>query len=93
MENSGKHCYRCKYFDRYYTKEVVNFRQTKYGWCNYKHSEVQSKESCEQFANRVYARKSNLLLKCTLNSLLTEITAVRNVLEADRDERSEAEEV
>lgn len=93
MENDGKYCYRCKHFDRYYIKEDMNFRQTKYGWCRSEKREVQSKESCEQYATRVYARRSNLLLKGTLHALLTEISAVRNILEAERNERNEAEEV
>lgn len=89
METESKQCYRCKYPDRYYTKEVKRFCKTKFGRCREKRAEMNIHESCERFEQRASVRGRPKLLKNYLNDLLTEITEIRKVLEEEKDEREE----
>lgn len=85
MENNGK-CYMCKKFIRYYTRGRIQFNRTKYGWCSEKRCSVNSMESCCKFKYRVRTKKSREALQLYLSNLLTEIGAIKMLLEEERDE-------
>ena len=86
-------CRKCRYFDQYYTKEIRHFRQTGFGWCRRKKRAVGAEENCEAFSLRERARENNLMLKCCLNDLLTQMTEIREMLEAERGEKTEDEDL
>ena len=82
----SEQCYKCKNFDRYYTKGVKQFDKTKCGWCCKKQDIVTIHDFCE---NYILEHKSNKIIGRTnyyLDVLLTEITAIRAVIEGAYDE-------
>ena len=89
MNNQTDKCYKCRFFCRYYTRGVKQFNRTKFGW-GYKRSEVKDAgDCCEIYIYEPLKRGSKKLVKVCLNDLLTEISEVRKVIEAERDERRE----
>lgn len=50
---------------------------------------MQIHDSCDKFAKCRVQTRYNPLLKYTLNSLLTEISEVRNIMEAEKEEFGE----
>lgn len=93
MKEENKICARCREMDRYYTREEKRFRETDFGWCPKRGGIVKKHESCGQFAPRPYRRVRARLLQYCLNELLTEISLIRNVLEAEEREKTEHEEL
>lgn len=93
MKEESKQCYRCRYFDKYYTKEVKRFRPTKWGWCCQKCDSVNMHYGCEKFLFKPFSKRSNRLLQYSLNTLLTELSEIRKVLEVERDETNNDEEL
>lgn len=81
MDN--KRCNMCKHFNRYYTKGVTRFNQTEYGWCTRKCESVNIHDYCERYEVRIKARGINRRAKVCLNELLTEISAIRKVIEEE----------
>ncbi len=88
MEGSNK-CFRCKNFSLFYTKGVKNFNKTKFGWCIERQSVVSTQDGCEKYAYKPCIRRSNLMIKNCLNGLLTEITGIREMLEAERNDNKD----
>jgi len=82
-------CYRCRDFDRYFTKGYTNFDKTNIGWCRKKHGVVNKGESCEFFKTRLYPRRDNKILQITLENLLDEISEIRKILESENDETAD----
>lgn len=89
MENESKKCFNCKHLERYYTKEIKQFCKTKFGWCSEKRNVVDTNGGCEQFGRKPVRRGRHRLLQCSLSDLLTEISEIRKVLEAEKSEREE----
>ena len=84
MEEKNR-CYRCKHMDRYYVKETTCYRKTRFGRCR-KHGEnVGIHDGCGEYCPADYRRKSTRLLRFYLSDLLTEISEVRKVIEAERE--------
>lgn len=91
MENKGNHCYMCRYLQRYYVLGNKRFNKTKVGRCDNKKGEpVDVHGCCEMFSRKPYPRKVSPIIKYSLNNLLAEITAIREVIEeignGDEDE-------
>lgn len=93
MKEESKKCCRCKYFDKYYTKEIKHFRPTKWGWCCQKRDNVNMHCGCENFLFKPLSKRSNRLLLYCLNSLLTELSEIRKVLETENDETNTDEKL
>lgn len=89
MENTKNECYRCKFLDRYYTKEIKEFQKTKLGWCCKKQETVTIHNSCEYFFAKQKQKRSMGLLRFCLNDLLTEISEIRKIIEAENSEDKE----
>lgn len=85
MENKGK-CYKCRSFKRYYTRGRIQFNQTKFGWCGTKLCAVKGTESCCAFKLKIRTKKSRETLRLYLSHLLTEIGAIKLLLEEESDE-------
>ncbi len=82
MENQSKHCYNCKFLERYYTRGVKRYHKSEFGWCCKKLDHIPTQNCCELFEWRSYPRKKNLSsLHYTLSDLLTEISEVRHIIE------------
>lgn len=85
-----KRCLRCKNFDRYYAKGSKRFNPTEYGWCLIRADHTITRDSCELFAARPTAgKKSDRPARYYLQELLTEITAIRQIMEEDSHENEE----
>ena len=80
-------CGRCKYLDRYYTKGVTKFDKTEFGWCMVKMDSVNVFECCERYEKRKLVYKASRRAKACLNDLLTEISEIRKIIEAEQDEQ------
>lgn len=76
----------CQNMDRFYIKGNKKFDKTKCGWCCVKVGVVQIHESCEKFRLKKKRARYTFLLKKTLENLLTEISEVRKVLEAENED-------
>ena len=84
-------CYSCGYFDRYYTKGVKRFNQTQYGWCQKQREAIKIQDACKLFCRKQKLKVRVRLSLMQLNNLLTEISEVRKILEADLAENNEDE--
>lgn len=88
MEKGKGQCYDCKYLDRYFTKGIKQFNKTGYGWCCSKCCTVTVHDSCNNYKYRDRQKRSKLLIRYYLNDLLTEISAIRTVIEAQNDDET-----
>ncbi len=86
MTNNPNRCSRCRFFDRYYTKETKKFRRTECGWCRKKRELVSTHGECEKFLARTRRCMPQRALYLQLNDLLTEISEIRNFLEDNKIE-------
>lgn len=89
MENKKKECYRCKYLDRYYTKGIKEYQKTRFGWCCKKQESVTIHNGCENFFAKPKQTRNMRLLRFCLNDLLTEISEIRKIIEAENGENKE----
>lgn len=81
MENRSKHCYSCKFLERYYIRGIKRYHKSEFGWCCKKRDHIPSHGCCELFEWRAYPRKNMSALHYTLSDLLTEISEVRHIIE------------
>ena len=86
MENKNNQCSKCKFFDRYYTKEIKQFKRTKCGWCYKKADSVCVNDCCENFTYGCKPRRRTKFINYYLNDLLTQLSAIRAIIEADCNE-------
>ena len=94
MENKCGKCFRCRYFERYYTKGVKKFVMTDLGACYQRGREAVNKhDGCESYEPRQYKVRSNRLLRCVLSDILTQISEVRKMIEAEENERKDVQEL
>lgn len=90
MEEKNEKCKKCRYcrnYTAYYTKGVRRFDSTRQGFCSLHDRLVNGGDGCE-FWNNAYHRfciRKKATLK-TLYDLLTNISAIRQILEECRDE-------
>ena len=86
MQGESDKCYACRELQRFYTKGTTKFNQTKYGRCCNSDKIVYIHESCECFVRkpRIKKRRKYMLELC-LNDLLTEISKIRKILEAENE--------
>lgn len=83
MDDKSKKCYACRYFDRYYVKEVKRFKKIKFGWCCNCGKAVSSCDGCDKFVFRKPKKIDEGMLKFYLSDLLTEISELRQAVEAE----------
>ena len=93
MEECKGKCYRCRFFDRYYTKENIQFKRTACGWCSVKKDNISATGVCERFVPQRNWRVPRKPIVMHLNDLLTEISAMRQLIEDDRCDNDENEEL
>ncbi len=89
MDSTGKQCYRCKLFERYYTKGIKQFNRTKLGWCCQKREIVPFDSFCERFLTRPLGKRRKRLIGICLSELLTEISQIRTIIEDEFHEHDE----
>ena len=89
MKKRGKLCYRCQYFSRYFTKDMKQFNSTDCGWCRKKVDIVSAYTRCEKYTTKPNRKKSYSALKVCLNDLLTELSVIRQFIEAENAETAE----
>lgn len=86
MENKSEPCYTCIFFRRYYIKGDTKFIMTKIGYCVQKKKEMVAKEHCEKYCRKFNLKRNNQILQNTLDTLLAEITTIRQIIEAEKNE-------
>lgn len=86
MENNSNKCYRCRAFSRYYVKSVTKFNMTKHGLCCELGKTVSGGDGCEKFVLRRRSKTLSQPIKFCLNSLLTEISQLRAIIEEESGE-------
>jgi len=86
MENDNIRCYACKRLLRYYIKGKTNFEKTKFGWCREHNNIVDIHSLCDSFERREKRKRIDGIIQNTLNVLLDEITAIRQLIEEDENE-------
>ncbi len=86
MENEKEMCRKCKYFDRYYTKETKRYNKTKYGLCCKTRDNVGVEGHCDRFEVKPKRGKAKYMVRYFLNDLLTEITEIRKIIEDDEND-------
>lgn len=83
---STKTCDKCRYFERFYFKGVTRFTPSKSGRCKAKSGLTTTKESCENWANRLTLRQRRIRRASrALNDIFLEIAAIRQILEEEKD--------
>lgn len=87
MDYGGKKCFRCINFRKYYTRGVTKFNGTKFGWCSGKAASVVNTDCCDEFHPRRNRPMYMDMLQIQLNNLLTDISAVRQIIEEDNDDK------
>lgn len=93
MSDSISKCYKCKYFDRYYVKDIKRFNRTEMGWCCEKRESVKVDGGCDKFDMKPPSKKSERILAVSLSEILAEISELRNIIEEERNERAEMREL
>ena len=84
MNNSAyNQCYNCKNLIRYYTKGIKQFNKSDLGWCVEKQEHVNVKNQCINFIATPKHKIRKRSINRYLNDLLTEITEIRKVIEAE----------
>ena len=92
MGNEQNLCYRCRFFDRYYTKGIREFEKTKLGWCCEKMQTVVSQGGCGEYELRK-RRKDYGLIAYHLSDLLAQVSSLRQIIEEKYDVTNEPEDV
>ena len=76
-------CAICRDFNRFYTIGVTRFNETDYGYCNEHKRCVGEYDYCDDYTFCFYPKISKHVVLKNLNSLLTELSEVRRVLEEE----------
>ena len=88
-QKTSQKCFACRNWERYYTKGIKPFEQTKCGWCSQQKDVISSQSGCDHFVRRKYNRRARESLRYYLNRLLAELSSIRVVIEqeiADEEE-------
>lgn len=89
MEKSNYECYNCRNFQRYFVKKKTKFERTKFGYCCKKQENVSIHGKCDCFKFKEIFYNIDTLVKHKLDGLLTEISALRMILEEEEREYAE----
>lgn len=87
MNEKSQKCFNCRYFKRYYLKEVKEFKKTNYGLCYKNGGTVEYCDECENFTFKTRTVRDERAVKECLNGLLTELSAIRQIIEEERDDQ------
>ena len=82
-------CDRCRNFDRYYIRGVRRFDMTELGWCRATGNTVKTQDCCGRFAEKREEQKPRRAVEVCLNNILADISAVRSILEEEKQENEE----
>ena len=87
MERKNKACWNCGSFCAYYTKGGYKFYKSNKGYCTRKKQIFTNTECCEYWRNnfQLRGRRKQLSLS-TLDQLMTDLTAVKQILEEENEE-------
>ncbi len=93
MSDNILKCFKCRNSDRYYIRGEKRFNRIELGWCCDKCESVNAESCCGNFAVKSPCKKSERILAASLSGILTELSELRNIIEEERSERNEIEEV
>lgn len=88
-ENKIKECYSCRNFKRYYVKGLSRFNKTNLGYCGIRQEIIEKHNICDkyQYSNHaMFSRKKTSLR--ILADLLTDITAIKQILQEEEEEKN-----
>ncbi len=83
MKNHIRKCNNCKYFDAYFIKGRKRFNQTKCGWCIANKENADVDGWCTRYEEKRPVKSGQKYLYRYLSDILTDISAIRDVIEAN----------
>lgn len=89
MEKCNYECYNCRYFHRYFVIKKAEYERTKFGFCRKKRENVGIHGKCEQFKFKQILYDFDIPIQRKLDGLLTEISALRTIVEEEAREYAE----
>ena len=87
MGEENKHCYSCKYYKPYYTKEYTQFDRCDVGLCSKKKVTMEKHSICENYTCMFYGRidrKQSAL--SAIAEHINVLSEIKQILEEDDDE-------
>ena len=93
MKDESKQCFRCKHFDALYIKGVKKFNRSKLGICFKSGECVNLHCTCDKFEFKPNNKKIRYSTMQCLNRLLTDISAIRTIIEEESGGTEEIQEV
>ena len=87
-EYKCKQCYRCYYYNAYYTKGNFKYNKTKIGFCIKKQKEVDNHGTCDRWSldsNVINSIRKNKSLN-KLYELLGQLSEIRQILEETKED-------
>ena len=87
MDRKNKACWNCASFNAFYSRGFCNFIKTKKGSCSVKKEIVDKGGLCDRWRNTFHLRshRKRLTLKA-LDQILSDISAIRQILEEENEE-------
>ncbi len=80
---------KCEHYDCYYTKGTKRFNKAECGWCTKQRKDVKSRDSCNKFELKKRTFVPRCVVKNYISDILTELTELRLILEAEKSENEE----
>ena len=85
MEIRKGRCYNCREFQRYYVKGTKRFNKIKLGRCCKKDETVRACDTCDKWKMKSVGDVT-WVAKHTLNNILLDISAIRQIIEERKEE-------
>lgn len=85
METKKEKCYNCRQFQRYYVKGTKKFNKIAIGRCCSKDETVGACDTCDKWKMKSVCNVA-WSAKHTLNDILTDISAIRQIIEERQEE-------
>lgn len=85
MIDKINYCYKCSFFDRYYTKGTKRFDKTRFGKCRKKNEIVDALDSCDECRIVNFNYCSKRAVRRCLNDILIQLTELRQIVEEEND--------
>ena len=90
-EQLNKKCYRCFYFERYYTKGAYRFTVSDIGFCKCKKEITYKHNVCESFKKGNGVRIWKKTCERVLSEMLIDIAAIKEVYALEQENKNDVE--
>ncbi len=90
-EKPNYKCCNCMFYEGYFIKKGTRFERADSGFCCKKQNVVFKRDCCDRFLFKCRRFFSKSLVYRRLDSLLTDFSSLRDILEEEKRERKEYE--